>query len=61
MEVLLMTEFAALITAVTLAVLGVLEKLLGAVKAFLELRRSNKEHASLQKAHETNRPKHLKE
>ena len=56
-----MSEFAALITAVILAVLGMLEKLLGVVKAYLELRRSGKEHASRQKAHDISRPKHLKE
>ena len=61
MEVLLLSEFAALITAVILAVLGMLEKLLGVVKAYLKLRRSGKEHASRQKAHDISRPKHLKE
>ena len=38
-----------------------LEKLLGAHEAYLGLRRSDKEQASLPKAHDTNRPKHLKE
>ena len=61
MEVLLMTEFAMLVIAVIAAVLGVLEKLLGAAKAYLELRRSNEGNAPLPKAHGTDRPKHLKE
>lgn len=56
-----MTEFAMLVIAVIAAVLGVLEKLLGAAKAYLELRRSNEGNAPLPKAHGTDRPKHLKE
>jgi hypothetical protein len=55
MEVLLMTDFVMLVIAAIAAMLGVLEKLLGAHEAYLELRRSDKEQASLPKAHDRNR------
>ena len=50
-----MTWFAMMVIAAMAAVLDVLERLLGAVEAYLGLRRSSKEHASLPKAHDTSR------
>ena len=56
-----MPDLATLLETLVSPALDVLGKLLGAVTAYLELRRSREECADLPKAHGTNRPKHLKE